>query len=227
MDCAEINADSNDSLAEFNEAIRGLKHVYQIARIPEGRTDMLLSAQALGFKVIETNIQLSRTTKNYRLPRVYQRFEPFINILEADKQSVDKVLALIKEGDLFVTDKIAKDPFFSTKKSGNRYYHWSKDILQRGAHMYLAQYKGENIGFALNYSIDDKFYNAFIGGVFPNYVNKGLGFLPLHANNISIADQGGLKIQTGVSSNNPSILRLHMVFDFRIDKISYILIKHL
>lgn len=226
VDCVELNADNNDSLTAFNDMVSELQSEYQILRIPSGRTDMLLSAQTLGFQVIEMNIQLSRSTKNYVLPSIYTRFEPFIEIVEADEKGIEKVLNEIIKGDIFVTDKVSRDPFFSTVKCGNRYYHWSKDVLGEGAHMYMAHYKGQDIGFGINYSKDGKLYDAFLGGVFPEYTNKGLGFLPIHANVSTIISQGGNKIITGVSSNNSPILRLHILFGFDIQEMSYILIKH-
>ncbi|KNZ42661.1 hypothetical protein [Acetobacterium bakii] len=226
VNCEELNAGYNDSLNEFIVFIRELKAEYQVVKIPAGRTDMLLTAQSFGFQVIELNIQLSRIMNKYSLPSIYKRFEAVINVVEAEKKDIKFVLDEIKKGDLFVTDKVARDPYFSTRKSGNRYYEWSKDVLDQGAHLYLAQYKGMNVGFGLNRSDDGHFYDAFLGGVFPQYANKGLGFLTLHTNLMSIASQGGNKVKTGVSSNNSSILRLHLLFGFDIQEMKYILIKH-
>jgi hypothetical protein len=69
-------------------------------------------------------------------------------------------------------------------------------------------------------------YDAFLGGVFSEAANKGLGFLALYANMQSIRSQGGLKIITRVSSNNLPILRLHLQYGYDITDMNYILVKH-
>jgi hypothetical protein len=227
VDCVELEANTNDSLSEFSDTVMDLMSEYQVLRIPSGRTDMLLFAQKLGFHVIEMSIELARKTKDYCLPNIYKRFEPYINIVEADENSINKVLLEIKDGNMFVTDRIAMDPFFPVDKSGNRYYYWSRDILNAGAHLFLAQYKNENVGFGLNNSKGGTLYDAVLGGVFPKYANKGLGFLSIHANAKSIISQGGTNIVTRVSSNNAPILRLHMLFGFDIHDMDYVLIRHL
>jgi len=226
VDCVELQVNNNDFLSEFRNTVRELKSEYQVLRVPSGRTDMLLSAQVLGFQVIEMSIELTRRTKDYSLPSIYKRFEPHINIIEADENNINKVLLEIKESNMFMTDRIAMDPFFSADKSGNRYYYWSKDMLDTGAHLYLAQYKGENVGFGLNNSKNGTLYDAVLGGVFPKFANKGLGFLSIHANTKSIISQGGTNIVTRVSSNNSPILRLHMLFGFEIHDMDYVLIRH-
>lgn len=227
VNCVELNVGNNDSLTEFNDAISKLQSEYQVVRIPSGKTDMLLSAQKAGFQVIEMNMQLDKMIKDYKLPSIYTSFEPYINVLAADASDIDTVLGKIKKGDLFVTDKVARDPFFSTGQSGNRYYNWSMDVLDQGAKLYRVQYKDADVGFVLNYTKDGKLYDAFLGGVFPEYANKGLGFLVVHANIISIMSRGGNRVITGVSSNNMPILRLYLLFGFDIWEMRYILIKHL
>lgn len=227
VDCVELNAESDDSLNEFSSAIEQLTAEYQVIRIPAGRTDMLLAAQTLGYRVIEMNAQLSRSTQGYTLPSIYRRFESQIDIVQADQEGVRRALDEIRSANVFVTDRVAKDPFFGPEKAGNRYYHWSRDVLDRGGRLYSVMYGNEAVGFALNYTDDGNTYNAFLGGVFPGAANKGLGFLPLHANVSMIIAQGGKRVVTGVSTNNLPILRLHLLFGFTIQTMSYVLIKHL
>jgi len=227
VDCTELEINSSDTLNEFNNIVEELNSEYQVIRVPSGKIDILLSAQTKGFQVIEMSVELVRKTENYTLPSIYKRFEPFTNIIEADEKNIEKVLAEIKSGNMFVTDRIAKDPYFSHDKSGNRYYCWSKDILNQGAKICIAKYNNEEVGFGLNSTKDGKLYDATLGGVFQDYTNKGLGFLSIHANITSIIYQGGIKVVTRVSSNNTPILRLHMLFGFDINEMNYVLIKHI
>lgn len=226
VNCVELEVANNDTLADFNNSLCKLQSEYQIVKIPSGKTDILLSAQDAGFRLIEMNIQLCKNIKEYKLPGICQRYEPYMNVVKADKKSTELVLDKIKKGDLFVTDKVARDPFFSIEKAGNRYFHWSKDLLQQGASLFVTQYKNTDIGFVLNYTKDGKLYNAFLGGIFSEYANKGLGFLVVHGNVLSIIHQGGNRVITGVSSNNRPILRLFLEFGFDVFDMRYILIKH-
>ena len=116
VDCVELNAESDDSLNEFSSAIEQLTAEYQVIRIPAGRTDMLLAAQTLGYRVIEMNAQLSRSTQGYTLPSIYRRFESQIDIVQADQEGVRRALDEIRSGNVFVTDRVAKDPFFGPEK---------------------------------------------------------------------------------------------------------------
>jgi hypothetical protein len=52
--------------------------------------------------------------------------------------------------DIFVTDKVACDPFFSPKLAGRRYALWARDLIDRGSRFYLCTYKGETVGFNMN-----------------------------------------------------------------------------
>lgn len=226
VNCTELNLDPNDSMVAFKEALETLDSGYQVIRIPSGRTDLLLAAQNMHFQVIEMSIQIAKVVDEYSLPKIFKRFESHIIVSEATQEDIDRVLNLMRNGDLFTTDRISLDPYFTSEQSGERFYNWTKDSLDNGAHIFIAKYKGESAGFGVNYTTDGKRYVALFGGVFPEFAGKGLGFTALHTNMVSIINQGGTSIVTAVSSNNQPILRLHESFGYQVQELHYVLIKH-
>lgn len=222
----EINIEREDSIQSVDSAIKTTTTPYQVMRVPSGKTDCLLFAQENGFRVIELNLQLSKKLTMVKLPQIYQRFADKILVEEVFDKEREFILEQIREQNLFITDKIARDPFFEKGQSGKRYALWTKDLLQKGGKIFIVKYKRESIGFCINIEKKNKVFEAFLGGLFKQYENKGLGFLPLFGNEFSINLQGGQKVLTGVSSNNLPILKLHNQFGYFVDDIYYVLIKH-
>ena len=68
---------------------------------------------------------------------------------------------------------------------------------------------------------------AFLGGTLPEFNNSGLGFLAIYFITKYAKEKGFKKIITGVSSNNVPILKLHEMFNYHVESMSYCMIKHL
>jgi len=227
VDCQELNVEAGDSVAQIADALGGLSAEYQVARVPSGMTDALFYLQDNGFKTVELNIQFEKKMdKKPELPEQYRRFEKHIAYHPADKDEIESALKAIETGGVFVTDKVACDPFFSPKHAGRRYALWAKDLIDKGSRFYICTYKGEKVGFNMNTDKGD-YFDAFLGGLLPDAKRSGLGFLPLYANLSTIYEQGGRWMKTGVSSNNLPIIKLHEAFGCTISGMSYVLIKHL
>lgn len=226
IDVSEVVVEENDTLDDLDSVLKDNKSSYCVLKINTGQIDLLWRAQELGFKLIETGIELEGRIDNLGLPAFYNRFESFLTVDEGDENIRERVMSLIRKGDIFSTDRIALDPYFSKKMAGERYYNWINDELERGSKLVIAYYKDEPIAFGVNKSLDEQTYDAFLGGMLPNVSNKGLGFAALYANYVSIKNQGGRKIVTRVSSNNSPILRLHIQYGYGITNMNYILVKH-
>lgn len=227
VDCQELNIDAGDSVAQIGAALGELKAEYQVARVPAGMTDALFYLQDNGFRVVEMNIQFEKKLiEKPVLPEQYRRFEKHIAYHPADKEEIENTLKIIETGNIFITDKVACDPFFSPKHAGRRYALWAKDLIDRGSRLYICTYKGETVGFNMNTN-KGEYFDAFLGGMLPEAKKSGLGFLPLFANLSTIYEQGGRWMKTGVSSNNMPIIKLHEAFGCSISGMSYILIKHI
>lgn len=221
----EFYIDNSDRLSDL-EPICLSKKEYQVAHVESGNVEALLFLQSQGFNLIEMNIQLARELSNVELPSIYKRFENVISYKIADGNEIDSVLDIVRQGNMFRTDKIALDPFFGEEQSGIRYYYWSREVIESGGIVVMALYKEKPIGFEI-YTEKQNHCTNFIGGVFPEYDSKGLGFVPLYVELLSQKSRGNKKVITGISSNNIPVLHLHEILGYRVSTMSYLLIKHL
>lgn len=225
--CTDFFIAEEDGLDAVFAAVEGCEDEYQVAHISGGATEALLYIQDLGFKIIEMNIELFHDLKHIELPRIYKRFEPQLSYHYATDKDIQQVLDCVRGGEMFLTDKVARDPYFGKQKAGIRYYNWCKDIIGQGGFTVMCNYKEDTIGFE-TYKVDtDGRCTNIIGGVFPEYNNKGLGFAPLYVELLSQKEKGVRKVHTAVSSNNVPVLKVHEMLGYKVDRMSYILIKHI
>lgn len=225
--CTEYEVSASDQIAEVQSALRQDISEYQVVKIPVGSVGLQLAVQELGFLFFETNMQLEKKiTEKPLLPKQYTRFQNNISYRDATAEEIEQILKEVAEGHMFTTDKVAVDPYFSPKHAGVRYALWAKDILDKGARTVLGLYKGEVASFTI-YEDKGKYYQAFIGGMLKEYRDRGLGFIPLFVTAAQIYDTGGGVLRTGVSSNNPAILRLQLLFGSQIVGMTNVFIKHL
>lgn len=226
VDCVEFVIDTADSSDEIRDKLNQTEIEYQVAKVPVGNVKQQLLIQECGFKFYETNIQLERKIdSSHSIPRVFSRFTKDVTYRDATNEEIEKLLEEVADGRMFITDKVAQDPFFSPELSGRRYSLWARDIISRGAKTVVGIFKGEIASFTI-YEIKDRYYHAFIGGMLGNYRNRGLGFMPLYVTAEHIFDAGGGLLKTGVSSNNPAILKLQLLFGARITEMTNIYVKH-
>ncbi len=226
IEVQEIVCDGTETVDQIRDQLGAISVPYSVVKIPSGSTDLLLAAQSAGYQFMETSISLDGKVSTMELPRIYQRFAPHIVVEKAEGELLDKILQEIETGTIFETDRIARDPHFSQEIAGRRYANWTKDELDRGAEAVISYYKGQPAAFGINSCSEGTVYDAFLGGVFTEAANKGLGFLALYANMESIRRQGGTRIVTRVSSNNLPILRLHMQYGYGITDMNYILVHY-
>lgn len=227
VDVTEIECDGDETVEELVDCIRKLGTSYNVLKLPVDKNDLLLAAQDEGFRFEEASITLEANISSVAIPPLYNRFLPYINIKTADDNEREIVLREIKSGEIFETDRIALDPIFSKEMAGLRYYNWAKDLIEGGADFPVAYYKDDMVAFGVNKAIDDKTFDAVLGGVIAEFGKKGFGFWALYANYDSIKRQGGKKIVTHVSSNNLPVYKLHMQNGYGVSGMKYILVKHI
>lgn len=226
VECVEFEISATDDMKKVAKVISAEEAEYQVAKVPTGNVRAQLAIQDCGFKFYETNFQLERKiSDSNELPKMYVRFKKYLDFRVATDQEIEDILSEVASGTMFVTDKVAQDPLFSQELSGRRYSLWARDIIAKGARTVLGLYKNNIASFTI-YEEKDAYYHAFIGGMVNEYKDKGLGFIPLYVTGEQIRQNGGGVLKTGVSSNNPAILRLHLQFGCKIRDMTNIYIKH-
>lgn len=228
VETVDFTIEENDEIQNVKELLLKYDAPYQVMHVPSGKTDVLLCAGELGFSVIEVNIKLGHQMKDVSIPRLFQRYEKGISYHDAEREEIEKILEIVEQGEMFLTDKIAKDPCFGKDKSGYRYRCWCEQVLENNASVVVCQYKNENIGFEI-YTVNAETNKAtnIVGGVFPKYTGGGLGFAPLWVELLHQKEAGIKSVVTSVSSNNIPVLKLHESLGYQVQDMTYILIKHL
>ncbi len=223
----EFYVEQTDTWEDISKDLSTHQETYQVMHIAGGNTDVLLKATSLGFSPVETNIKLIRKLDEVCLPRIYKRFEPYIACSIATEEEKNFILDTISEGTIFSTDKIARDPFFGEKYAGKRYAYWTQDVIDQGAVLLCMKYKGKIAAFDVFVDKSNRIAEAFLGGTMLEFRNSGLGFLPVYFITKYAKEEGFKKIFTGVSSNNIPVLKIHELFDYKVDSMNYCMIKHL
>lgn len=219
-----FHIDPEDKAIDVLPYIESCTSEYQEMRVPSGNAEVLLSAQDHGFKVIEMGIRLCRPAGDINLNGIYKRFLPYISYTIAHE--IDPILNEIKKGDMFLTDKVALNPSFGVRAAGRRYAFWLRDVWENGAMVVLAKYKRDVIGFTSLSPLSSKVTEGILGGVFPAFANKGLGFIFLVAGLMAAKEHNFETVISHVSSNNLPILKLHEIVGFQVENMEYVLIKH-
>lgn len=228
VDVIEVSCAENDSAEELADTLKGINTPYSVVKIPSGCISLLFKAQQEGYRVIELSFEIQGDIRRIHTPEIYERFIKHITMEKAEGLILERVLDEIKRGEIFKTDRIAIDPFFSTEIAGQRYYNWSRDILEDGGFMGVLYYKEQPVAFNLSILSKDGngISDGILGGLLPEAPNLGLGFLVVHAENEICRILHGKHCLGRVSSNNLPILRLHTQFGYEIKNATYILVKH-
>lgn len=228
VDVKEIVCDEPDAVEELKEVLLHIETPYSVVKIPSGCVPLLLTAQQCGYFLIEVSISYEGSLKTLSPPRVYEHFAPHVSIAGASPDLVRKALDEMESGRVFTTDRIALDPVFSKETAGKRYANWCRDEMEAGAAMEIACYKGEPFAFNVSREKKDRpgAFLGLMGGMFPEFLNKGMGFLLVHCE-IEVCRKNGGKWCLGTtSSNNMPSLRLHLRYGFEMTHTQYVLIKH-
>ena len=179
-----------------------------------------------GFKFIECTISLFAPSEKMGVPNNLKRFQNRMGYRPASEEEIAKIKEAIATGEVFKTDKISLDPFFGPKKSGIRYSYWIDDLLKTGNTLFVMTYENDIVAFEIaGLSGDTVKYH--LGGMLPPKAGRMLGAAISLPGTIYWKEHGAKRFSTEVSSNNPSILKIHESFGFEVTGCRYVLIKHL
>lgn len=216
----------DENATECMKDLEKYQHQYQVMYIQWGNAAALKEAQKHGFIMTEMNLHLQKKLDTEQMPSIYKRYEPYLTYAIAFKDEQEQILQVIREGNIFNTDRVAKDPCFGVECAGRRYAYWAKDALNNNAVLILMKYKGKTVSFELVTEKGEGTIDALLAGVLPEFRTSGLGFAELYLLSKWAQDEGYQRVVTNLSSNNLPILRLHELFGYNVDDMSYVLVKH-
>lgn len=225
--CVEIEIEKSDGISQVIDVLRARNEQYQVVKMATGRPDMAFALQDEGFRYIETLIETGRRFRGRpETPELCRRFEKDISYHYANDAEMARVIAEIRKGDIFATDRISLDPAFSKALAGRRYALWMQDLLAGGkASMVISCYRNEAIGFSIHHN-RGSYYDMVLGGLLPEYLDSGYGFVNSYCGINAVYEEGAKVIRSHVSSNNVTILKLHLMFGMQVKSLSDVFIRH-
>lgn len=225
-DTVEIRYETQDKSLQI-EKLQELKQPYQVIKIPTGKNGLFLQAQEIGFQVMECQVTFKRILKDFEIPKKYQRFVKDVSYHIASDEEAENTLQCVKTGNIFTTDRIALDPNFSTEIAGYRYANWIQDLLKKGYTLYMKTFKGEVFGWSINNSSISKKVDMVLGSNFQERTWNGMGIAGIYLNTHIAQVNGGIVAYTTISTNNLRNIRLHMEYGYMIERMEYVLIRHI
>jgi len=227
VNSCQIVVDKDDKASEVINAINtNCKDKDYIEVISDvGRTDVIWKLEDVGFRFIESIVEISLRRKEIIIPRHYLRFQDLIEYVQSTEDEIKIIKSNIETGTLFVTDKISLNRHFGKEQSGKRYSLWMDDLLSKSAKCFSVKYNGQLIGFEV-VDCTDNVLELCIGGLIGNINLPGGGIFISIGRAKYIKETNIQRIKTVVSSNNPTVLRLHEETGFKVDKINYLLVRN-
>ena len=214
--CYEVLFESNDELKEIKSMWHQFEErQYLVFKIPPNRIDIVNYLQEKNCRFIEISMSFQADLKNWTLP---EKLKPVCEQCTWAKMNDDDLEFMFEEigKNIFKTDRVYLDPYFTHKQAAQRYINWSHDALKKGEIGWKVMYQNEIVGFSL----------GALGGVYSQFEGTGMGLMIQYAQiQRDIAD--GLKICRGdYSSNNIEMLNILYALNKKLKDMKYVFIKH-
>lgn len=221
----EVCIDETDTIENIEEGLKKIDAEYVVLKIPTTRTDLLFKVDVLGLTYVEDMVDLVSTLNLPELNHLQKRIFEQTFVEEIKLENMTQLYIEIEKG-IFETDRIAVDPVFSKKIANRRYVNWIKDELERGTRYYVYKYKNKEIGFFSLKEKKDGEYISFIGGMYKECRDGGLGALINHHVINVVRMLKGKKVHISVSTNNVAQMKSAINSGYVPENISHVYIKH-
>jgi hypothetical protein len=224
----EVSYDLNEPFdkEELLRQIDGYK--YAVAKVTCGNVDCLLGLQEQGFQLIETQLNFTKKYDDFdfedKIVKLATRNIEFRPV--KTEEDLNVVLENMTLG-MFTTDRVYLDPKLGPALGLRRYQNWMRTEFHKGTTFFTFWHGNDIVGFEM---IDDRqeCINGLLGGVYEKY-QRGYGMLtacavPMYAK----VNNKPFKLWRGpVSSNNMPVIQLFNHLNFKLEKMTYVLVKHI
>lgn len=226
MDVYEIFLDKKD-LRNFDEVFQeikdqGFQKAYVVIKMPVGNLKALHALEDDGYRFLETQLYLNDYFQPKDLELDIIRNEIICNNLTIEqipkiREKWEEIIQKITPG-TFDTDRVSLDPILGEEIASKRYQNWCRDLFDDlNSIMYVRKINGEIYGFGIDVVDKTGSIAGVLGAIFPSYRTTFLG--------ISWIDNYAGNVKTAVSSNNPSVTKIHQHNGRIIYKMRYVLRK--
>ena len=225
VDCWEVAVGHGDTIGDLDKARETFETEYTVVKVPAGMMEICRYLQSEGYTYMETMIECHHEMKIPEMNSVQKRMVEHLTYAEMDERDRKKLFSEIEAG-LFKDDRISLDPYFSQKQASDRYIGWINDETGKGSQIYKAVYKGNDVGFFTYKDLGNGVYFPYIGGLYTEYLQSGLG-IALNCCEIKEAiRRQGRRILSSYSTNNRGAAAIHMHMGYTLDEITYVFVKH-
>lgn len=226
----EITYDGND---DFNISV--LKNLIQdfeyiVVKVPVNNSLINMELADMGFSFIETQMNISKRYKDFPFDdRLVKQIYPKAFSRKIEKQQeLDDIIKRMTPN-MFSTDRIYLDPYFSKGKSCVRYQNWIRSEFEKDTSIITKIiYEGKNVGFGMGRQTEDGTNYGLLGGIYEEYQSEGLGLMTTSIGFIDAHKENKpFKVmRTSISSNNVPVLQFYNYLNFKIDRMVYVFVKH-
>ncbi len=224
----EIELTSTDNMETFELSENYLLSSgaeYLVVKSPVNMPEFIFGLPKLGYTLVETAFSINLHKDKYIVPPFITRLDRGVGVQQVlNEDKIKHLLSNIKDN-LFDTDRISIDPFFTKEQSANRYFCWTRDMITSGYKLFNVSIKDKDVGFFINKEIDEKTVYPVLAGMYPEYKDKGLGPLLLKKC-IDYNFINYVRIVSSFVSNNLPIIKLWFNFGASLDHLAYVYVKH-
>lgn len=203
---------------------------YVVVKVPMKMSGFNCGLSKMGYTMSEVQCKLSKEYREFDFEdRLIQRMLPHISFSKIeDKESLCALVNKITPG-MFSTDRISLDPYFGLDIAAQRYKNWMSSAFSGGSAQFLSlKYDNNEVGFSM-YKQEDGLVEMILGGIFEEFQSRGIGIMT-PTRHLLYAKQTGeklKKVSTTISSNNVPVWKIYNHFNFKVDSLYYVFIKHI
>lgn len=224
--CMEFHVEASDEEADISGFLDSIEErQYMVAKIPSYKHEAIRLVQQRGYFFSETALHLTNDLKKFQIPEKLLRICSKCSFKLMNEYDINRLYSEI-DNNIFITDRVYLDPFFTAEQAANRYKGWVSDLIIAGNFPYKVEYNGEHIGFFLNKEKSPGVYDGILAAVYKEFEGSGMGLCVQYAG-LDFARQSGARKYLGhISANNPAVMRVLTTLGFEISDIEYVFVKH-
>lgn len=224
--CYEILLGMKDSFADIKREYKKISsRQYMVVKIPAFRYDLVHFFQGEGYVFSETSFLLRQDLNNLKIPKRFLNICKKCSWREMNREDLVQLSKEVSKN-IFKTDRVYTDSYFTSKQAAQRYNFWINDLISGGTLPYKVMYEEEVVGFFMNRNIGGGTFDGLLAGVYSDYEGSGMGYCIQYAGLQSAIERGGNTYLGHVSGTNPEVLKILLSIGCVIKQIDYIFIKH-
>lgn len=220
--------DTAEMLAAEETRLAAAGASYIALKSPVGCQQLLFGIPRLGYTYVETVYHVEVKRREYHMPETVARFDRGLTVKQrTEPAELARMEGLIRQGNMFVSDRVSIDPAFGVAQGGNRYANWTRSMVANGGFLYEVLQGEKPIGFFVICRKDADTVDPVLMGMYNAETDRGMGVL-LHKKTLDTCFTHDCKRLTStVVSNNPKVLRVYVNAGASITDMLYTYVKHL